>query len=110
MSFAAAASNSTNCSDNADPRAPRLMSYNGAAGWSSLVARRAQSARSEMNTKHKGDIAEQAAILNALKRGWGALKPLGDNLPYDLVFDIGGRLLKVQAKSACLDIPSQNYV
>ena len=63
-----------------------------------------------MNTKHKGDIAEQAAILHALKRGWAVLKPVGDNLSYDLVFDIGGRLAKVQVKSAWLDKPSQNYV
>jgi hypothetical protein len=63
-----------------------------------------------MNTKHKGDIAEQAAILEALKRGWGALTPVGDNLPYDLVFDISGKLVKVQVKSAWFDKPSQNYV
>jgi len=63
-----------------------------------------------MNTKHRGDIAEQAAILHALKRGWGVLKPIGDNLPYDLIFDIGGRLIRVQVKYAWLDAPSRNYV
>lgn len=63
-----------------------------------------------MNTKHKGDIAEQAAILHALKRGWDVLKPIGDNHSYDLVFDIGGRLAKTQIKSAWLDKSSQNYV
>jgi hypothetical protein len=63
-----------------------------------------------VNTKHKGDLAEQAAIFHALKRGWGVLKPIGDNLPYDLVFDVGGLLAKVQVKSAWLDMPSQNYV
>ncbi len=63
-----------------------------------------------MNTKHKGDIAEQAAVLHALRCGWGVLKPIGDNLSYDLVFDIGGRLAKVQVKSAWLDKSSQNYV
>ncbi len=45
----------------------------------------------DMNTKQKGDIAEQAAILQALKRGWGVLHPVGDRLPYDLVFDLGRR-------------------
>ena len=40
-----------------------------------------------MSTRLNGDIAEQAAILHALKRGWGILKPVGDRLPYDLVFD-----------------------
>jgi hypothetical protein len=49
-----------------------------------------------MDTKLKGDIAEQAAILHALKFGWGVLKPVGDRLPYDLVFDVGGTLVKVQ--------------
>jgi hypothetical protein len=63
-----------------------------------------------METKLKGDIAEQAAILQALKRGWGVLKPVGDRLPYDLVFDVAGTLIKVQVKSAWLDGSSQNYV
>lgn len=63
-----------------------------------------------MNTKHKGDIAEQAAILEALRRGWGVLHPVGDNLPYDLVFDVSGKLAKVQVKSAWFDDASQNFV
>jgi hypothetical protein len=63
-----------------------------------------------MNTKHKGDIAEQAAILEALKRGWGVLHPVGDNLPYDLVFDVSGALVKVQVKCAWFDESSDNYV
>jgi len=46
-----------------------------------------------MDTKLKGDIAEQAAILQGLKRGWGVLKPVGDRLPYDLVFDVFRRNL-----------------
>jgi hypothetical protein len=63
-----------------------------------------------MDTKLKGDIAEQAAILHALKRGWGVLRPVGDRLPYDLVFDIEGTLLKIQVKYAWFDEPSANYV
>ncbi|HKC75885.1 MAG TPA: group I intron-associated PD-(D/E)XK endonuclease [Chloroflexota bacterium] len=63
-----------------------------------------------MNTKLTGDIAEQAAILHAMKRSWGVLKPIGDRLPYDLVFDVGSTLVKVQVKSAWLDGPSGNYV
>lgn len=58
----------------------------------------------------KGDIAEQAAVLHALKRGWGVLKPVGDRLPYDLVFDVRGKLLKIQVKYAWFDEPSGNYV
>ncbi len=63
-----------------------------------------------MDTKLKGDIAEHAAILQALKRGWGVLKPIGDRLPYDLVFDVAGTLVKVQVKCAWFDDSSRNYV
>ena len=63
-----------------------------------------------MDTKLKGDIAEQAVILEALKRGWAVLRPLGDRLPYDLVLDLKGKLIKVQVKSAWLDKKSGNFV
>jgi len=63
-----------------------------------------------MNTKQKGDIAEQAAILCALKLGWGALRPVGDRLAYDLVFDVGGVLVKVQVKHSWFHPKSGNYV
>lgn len=63
-----------------------------------------------MDTKLKGDIAEQAAILHALKRGWGVLRPVGDRLPYDLVFDVEGILIKIQVKYAWYDRASSNYV
>ncbi len=64
----------------------------------------------EVDTKLKGDIAEQAAILHALRCGWGVLRPVGDRLSYDLVFDIAGTLIKIQVKSAWFDGPSGNYV
>jgi hypothetical protein len=63
-----------------------------------------------MDTKLKGDIAEQAVILYALKQGWGVLKPIGDRLPYDLVFDINNVLVKIQVKSAWFDEKRKNYV
>jgi hypothetical protein len=63
-----------------------------------------------MDTKLKRDIAEQAAVLHALKRGWGVLKPFGDRLAYDLAFDVEGTLIKIQVKYAWLDEPSGNYV
>ena len=63
-----------------------------------------------LSTKLKGDIAEQAAILHALKRGWGVLKPIGDRLSYDLVFDVYGALVKVQVKTAWFDESRGNYV
>jgi hypothetical protein len=63
-----------------------------------------------VDTKLRGDIAEQAAVLCALKQGWGVLRPIGDRLPYNLVFDVSGRLVKIQVKSAWFDQPSGNYV
>ncbi len=48
-----------------------------------------------MTTKQVGDIAEQAAILHALKFGWGFLTPIGDRLPYDLVFDVNGTFVRI---------------
>lgn len=62
-----------------------------------------------MDTKSKGDIAEQAVLLHALKQGWGVLKPVGDRLSYDLVFDISNTLVKIQVKSAWLN-KKGNYV
>ncbi len=63
-----------------------------------------------MDTKQKGDIAEQAVVLAALQQGWGVLKPIGDRLPYDLVFDIEGSFVRIQVKSAWFDSRRGNYV
>lgn len=63
-----------------------------------------------MHTKTTGDIAEHVAVLHALKRGWGVLRPIGDRLPNDLVFDVNGALIKIQVKSAWCDSPSAIYV
>jgi len=63
-----------------------------------------------MGTKLKGDIAEQAAIIQALKHGWGVLRPIGDRLSYDMVFDVEGLLLKIQVKSAWFSEKTGNYV
>ena len=61
-----------------------------------------------MDTKLKGDIAEQAAILRALKLGWGVLRTVGDRLPYDLVFDVQRSLVKIQVKAAWYYGPAGN--
>jgi hypothetical protein len=63
-----------------------------------------------MDTKLKGDLAEQSVVLRALKMSWGVLRPVGDRLPYDLVFDVRGILVKVQVKCAWIDKKSGNYV
>jgi len=63
-----------------------------------------------MDTKLRGDIAEYAVILYALKKSWGVSKPIGDRLPYDLIIDVNGKLAKVQVKSAWLDKIKNNFV
>ena len=63
-----------------------------------------------MDTKLKGDIAEQAAVLQALLRGWGVSKTLGDRLSYDLIFDVAGVLVRVQVKSAWYQESDDAYV
>jgi hypothetical protein len=63
-----------------------------------------------VSTKLKGDNEEQAAILQALQLGWGVLRPIGDRLAYDLVFDVQGILSKIQVKSSWYDEKSGNYV
>ncbi|HEX3099824.1 MAG TPA: group I intron-associated PD-(D/E)XK endonuclease [Patescibacteria group bacterium] len=62
-----------------------------------------------MVTKQKGDIAEQAATLRLLEMGWGVSKPVGDRLPYDLIADVNGRLIKLQIKSAWFNSKDQNF-
>nr|WP_293834336.1 group I intron-associated PD-(D/E)XK endonuclease [uncultured Arsenicibacter sp.] len=63
-----------------------------------------------MLTKQKGDIAEQAVILQALKSGWGVCKPIGDRLPYDIILDIDRTLYRIQVKYAWFDAKTANYV
>ena len=62
------------------------------------------------NTKLKGDIAEQAFVLQSLKKGWGVSIPTGDRMSYDVVLDVNGVLLKVQVKSAWFDQRKENFV
>lgn len=80
------------------------------AGWSSGSSLGSIAPINIMNTKGKGDIAEQAVIFHALRRGWGVSRPIGDRLPYDLVFDDQGVLVKIQVKCAWFDANRQNWV
>ena len=52
-----------------------------------------------LSTDQKGAIAEAAITLAAVKLGIGVSRPLGDER-YDLIFDIGDRLIRVQCKWA----------
>src|SRR5438876_3182172 len=53
-----------------------------------------------MNPNHCGAIAEAAIALEAVKRGIPVLRPIFQDARYDLVFDLGTRLLRVQCKWA----------
>ena len=56
----------------------------------------------ELTTDQKGAIAESAIVHAAIKLGIGVLRPLTDGHRYDLVFDLDGRLARVQCKWATL--------
>ena len=53
-----------------------------------------------LTSDQKGAIAETAIVHEATKLGIAVLKPVNDGLRYDLVFDDGERLLRVQCKWA----------
>src|SRR5436305_11149249 len=53
-----------------------------------------------MNPNDYGAIAEAAIAAEAERFQIGVLKPLFRDLRYDFVFDVGGRLLRVQCKWA----------
>jgi prevent-host-death family protein len=51
-----------------------------------------------LTSNDKGNIAEAAITLEAIKLGIDVLKPIAEHGRYDLVFDLGDRLLRVQCK------------
>jgi hypothetical protein len=55
-----------------------------------------------MTTDQKGAIAEAAIALEALKLGIEVYRPVAEGGRYDMILDLGSRLLRVQCKSACL--------
>jgi hypothetical protein len=56
-----------------------------------------------------GDISEYTVALEAMRRGFGVLKPLGNSFPYDFVFDINSRLIKIQVKTAVREKDRTSY-
>ena len=54
----------------------------------------------EWSTDQKGAIAESAIAAAAIKIGIDVYRPLQEGGRYDLVFDLGARLLRVQCKWA----------
>ena len=67
----------------------------------------------EWTTDQKGGIAELAIAWHAAELGIGVYKPLTDGERYDLIFDVGSTLLRVQCKwakrrGAVVNIPCQS--
>lgn len=54
------------------------------------------------NTKQKGSYALAQCIAKLYAMGYEVLLPIGDRQPYDLIFDDGEHLYKVQVKYAGL--------
>ena len=52
-----------------------------------------------LTTNQKGLVAETAIVHECVKRGVGVARPL-DDAPYDLILDLGTRLLRIQCKWA----------
>ncbi|TMM09561.1 MAG: hypothetical protein E6G00_10125 [Actinobacteria bacterium] len=53
-----------------------------------------------MDTGRIGAIAETAIAAEATQLGFTVLRPIAEGLRYDLAFEIGGRFIRVQCKSA----------
>ena len=53
-----------------------------------------------LTTDQKGAIAETAIVLAAVRLGVDVYRPLSDGGRYDLIFDVGERLLRIQCKTA----------
>ena len=51
-----------------------------------------------MNSKLKGTLAVTKCIAKLYEKGFEVFLPLGDRMPYDLIFDDGKYLKKVQVK------------
>jgi prevent-host-death family protein len=54
------------------------------------------------DTNHKGNVAEAEIAAAAIKLGVPVMKPLVEHTRYDLIFEIGNRLIRVQCKWAPL--------
>ena len=57
----------------------------------------------DLDTNHKGNIAEATIACHAVRLGIQVCRPLFEHGRYDLVLEIGGQLLRVQCKWASCD-------
>ena len=53
-----------------------------------------------MTAKRLGEMAEAAFVAKVAEMGFSVAKPWGDSDPYDFITQSGGRLCRVQVKSA----------
>ena len=53
-----------------------------------------------MNTKELGELTQACVIASLLRNRVPVSIPYGDNQRYDLIIEVGGRLLKAQVKTA----------
>jgi hypothetical protein len=53
-----------------------------------------------MNTRQQGDLGERAAVIWLLGMGANVAYPFGHSPDWDLVAEMGGRLLRVQVKTS----------
>lgn len=60
--------------------------------------------------KRKGEMAESGFLAKAVSLGLGVAKPWGDSERYDFIVDAGGRLWRVQVKSAFREMEGGGYV
>jgi antitoxin (DNA-binding transcriptional repressor) of toxin-antitoxin stability system len=56
-----------------------------------------------LTSNDNGNIAEAAIALEAVKLGIDVLRPVSEHGRYDLLFDLGGRVIRVQCKWGALD-------
>jgi hypothetical protein len=54
--------------------------------------------RRVLTSNEKGNIAEAAITLEAIKLGIDVLKPVAEHARYDLLFDLRTRVMRVQCK------------
>jgi prevent-host-death family protein len=55
------------------------------------------------STNHKGAVAEAMIAAHAIKLGIDVLSPIAEHTRYDLAFDVGEQILRVQCKWGALD-------
>lgn len=63
-----------------------------------------------MNSKTKGNITELAVMLAAIKAGYIVSLPYGDCDKYDQLWDLNGRIIKVQVKTARQKSKYNNFI